>query len=257
MTLAYTYLIIEDSPVVCKGIKERMNDYPEWECCGFSPEVASAFERIKICKPALIFLDWSLKGGSAYEVLSEIDKLYDYDPYIIFNTGYQSEKPEIPQQIVNNYRIDKYLIKPIWENLRLHLPEYLQQAKNKNRGPRQKIRETWLKDISRKNHHIRIGSIACVLQHFENPYQKIIIMENNRQLTLPASWGTIIDLLRAHEVNFFITNSRGHLVIKEHIENYNRPYVKIFHFNQKIEVVKNKLSSFERWLIEPDSPLRR
>lgn len=247
----FTYMIIEDSLVVCKGIKGRMDDYPEWKCRGLLHHVARAIEKIKTCKPDLIFIDWSLKGGSAYEVLSSVCNLPGYAPYIIFNTGYQSENPEIPQEIINNYKIDKYLVKPLWENLRWHLAEYLEEAKNKTGKPGQRIEETWLKDISRKNYHIKVSSIVCILQHFENPYHKTMVLDNDLQITLPSSWGTIIELLNSHEVNFFVTNSREHIVIKEHIEYYNRPYVKVFHLNQRIEVVKNKLSAFERWLAEP------
>lgn len=250
---ALIYTIVEDSFKVCNGIKKRMDDFPKWECCGFLRHADEAIREIKVCRPQLIFIDWALKGGSAFEVLTGIFSLPAYNPYIIFNTGQQAENPEIPQEIINNYKIDKYLIKPLWENLRLHLPQYLKEAEEKYKQPLKETNEIWLTDINRSHHHIKARSIVCVIQHYENPYFKTLILDNNISLTVRISWPKIIELLETRKVSFFVTNSRGHIIIKEHIRLYTRPYVKLNHFNQKIEIVKNKLSAFEKWIAEPGS----
>lgn len=242
------YAIIEDSLIVCEGIKERMSDFPEWELGGFAHHVKEACKIITDCKPDLLFIDWALKGGSAYEVLAEIYNLPEYNPYIIFNTGYQSENPEIPQQIINNYKIDKYLVKPLWENLRLHLLEYLNEAKEKNTRLIQKKDKIWLADNTRKYHQIEMNAIVCILQDFQNPHYKIIILDDDTSLTLKISWPEIIDLLDTRQIKFFITNSREHIIVKEYVQVYKRPYVQLHHFRHKIEVVKNKLSAFEKWI---------
>lgn len=245
---ALIYTIVEDSLKVCDGIKKRMDDFPQWKCCGFIHHADDAVRKITACRPQLIFIDWALKGGSAFEVLSAIFNLPKYNPYIIFNTGHQSENPNIPQEIINNYKIDKYLIKPIWENLRLHLPQYLKEAEKKSTQSPQGTDEVWLTDIRKTHYHIKAHDIVCVLQHFENPYLKTLILENDVTLTVKISWPKIIELLEMHKICFFITNSRGHIITKDHIQFYKRPHVKLWHFNQKIEIVKNKLSAFEKWI---------
>lgn len=249
MAPALTYSIVEDSLKVCEGIRERMDDFPEWTCCGYLHHQAEAIKVIKEHKPQLIFIDWALKGGSAYEVLAEIMMISDYAPYIIFNTGYQSENPEIPQEIINNFNIDKYLVKPLWENLRLHLKEYLSEAERKSRKAKGKQNEVWMMDVERKKHKIYINSIVCVLQDFENPYSKIFILDNAMTITVKISWNGISKLLEGNGIDYFVTNNREHIVVKNFVKGYKRPFVQLAHLKQRVEVVKNKLCAFEKWLV--------
>ncbi|WP_460687134.1 hypothetical protein [Niabella aquatica] len=243
-----TYMIIEDSLKVCNGIKERMADFTDWECCGFSHHVQDAQTMIQNHKPSLIFLDWALKGGSAYEVLYYVANLQEYAPYIIFNTGYQSENPEIPQEIINNFKIDKYLVKPLWENLRLNLPQYLKEAELKSLYPKQSKEDIWLTDIFKKRHHIIIQDIVCIQQHYNNPYYKIVHLNDHHSIVLKISWLKVSVLLQEYRLCFFVTNSREHIIIKNYIQHYQRPFVQLAHFKHKIEVVKDKLAAFEKWL---------
>ncbi|MEO7044976.1 MAG: hypothetical protein ABI091_06680 [Ferruginibacter sp.] len=245
---ALIYTIVEDSIKVCNGIKERMDDFPNWKCCGFIHHANDVIKEIERFRPQLIYIDWALKGGSAFEVLSDISSLLEYNPYIIFNTGYQAENPEIPQDIINNYKIDKYLVKPLWENLRLHLPEYLKEAEQRSTHPVQELNRVWLTDITRKHHQVNMNSIVCILQDFENPYFKVIILDDRTSLTLKVSWAKIAELLETYKINSFVTNSREHIIVKGHVQFYKRPYVSLHHFKHKIEVVKNKLAAFEEWM---------
>lgn len=242
------YLVVEDSLKVCNGIKQRVDDFCEWECCGFAHHVADAVKLIKTHRPRLIFLDWALKGGSAYEVLQSIYRLRPYQPYIIFNTGYQSENPEIPQEIINNYKIDIYLVKPLWEKLSLHLHRYLREAAEKSKQFQSPHKEIWLTDIARQRHHVHAHNIVCVQQHFNNPYYKVFYFTDQNAITVKMPWPDIYKMLEEHNILFFITNSREHIIIKKYIQHYRRPYVQLSHFRHKIEVVKNKLSAFEKWI---------
>lgn len=244
----FKYLIVEDSLKVCNGIKSRLDEYTHWECTGFAHHVQDALTFINSERPSLIFLDWALKGGSSFEILKLIKEIMHYDPYIIFNTGYQSEKPEIPQEIINNHKVDKYLVKPLWEKLRENLSLYLKEASEKHTKSQRAIQETWLEDIFRKKHLIKLKSIVCIQQHFDLPYCKMLYFNDGSHIIIKANWQSMIQLLEDSNLNFFITNSKYHIIIKEYIHQYKRPYVIIDSFKQKIEVVKNKLSAFEKWL---------
>ncbi|MES2651596.1 MAG: response regulator [Bacteroidota bacterium] len=241
------YLIVEDSVNVCKGIKERVNDFPGWLCCNFAHHIEEALVNIKEHYPSLIFMDWSLKGGSAYEILQFIENCQNYDPYIIFNTGYQSENPDIPQEIINSYKIDKYLIKPIWENLRLNLSKYLNEAEHKANGDNSLKEELWVTDVAKKKHHVNLKYLICIVNHHDNPYYKVLHFINYTPLVMKISWEKLITTLAEYNINFFVTNSRAHITIKNHIQDYERPFVRMKN-RQKMEVVREKLCDFEKWL---------
>ena len=248
MSTNLKYLIVEDSIKVCEGIQKRLEAFKFWSTCGFAHHVDHAIEKISNQRPQLIFLDWALRGGSAYDVLKHIQNIQNYDPYIIFNTGYQSDNPEIPQEIVNNYKIDKYIVKPIWENLRQNLEKYLNEAIRKNGILVKSKTIIWITDISKVQHHVELLTLVCVLQHFSNPYFKIFYFKDETSITVKLSWQKIIELLKNHSIDYFVSNSKLHIVVKDYIKSYNRPFIYLLHFKQKIEVVKDKLCSFEQWL---------
>ena len=241
------YLIVEDSLKVCEGIVERMKTYEKWIACKFAHHVEDAKTICFQQKPELIFMDWALKGGSAFEVLQFIETIPLYNPYIIFTTGYQSENPEIPQEIINNYKVDKYLVKPFWENLRNNLCTYLSEAEHK-KGLCKNKKIIWLTDFHKYKIQVEIASLICVCQDFENPYCKTLYFNNTQSISVKLSWNEVIELLESNNVNYFITNSRQHIVIKNFIIGYERPYVRLENYAHKIEIVKDKLHQFEIWL---------
>ena len=247
MSTELKYLIIEDSLKVCEGIAERMQFYTKWTACSFAHHVEAAKKIASAEKPQLIFIDWALKGGSAYEVLAHFQNIPNYNPYIIFNTGYQSENPEIPQEIINNYKVDKYVVKPLWENLRKNLSTYLFEAEKKLEHPIA-VKQIWFTDIHKRKVHFNLHDLICVCQESENHYSKNFFINNQQTLNIKICWHDIIDILQENQIDFFVTNGRHHLIIKNHINSYKRPYIRLKNFPHKIEVVKEKLHEFEIWL---------
>ena len=243
----FKYLIVEDSLKVCEGIVERMIKYNKWIACKFAHHVEDAKTICFQQKPELIFMYWALKGGSAFEVLQFIGSIPLYNPYIIFTTGYQSENPEIPQEIINNYKVDKYLVKPFWENLRNNLCIYLSEAEHKKEINKSK-KNIWISDIHRNKIQIEIALLICVCQHFDNPHFKILYFNNTQSIIVKLSWSEIIDLLECHKIDYFVSNSRQHIVVKNYITGYERPFVRLDNYSHKIEIVKDKLHQFELWL---------
>ncbi|MFT3845437.1 MAG: hypothetical protein QM725_10310 [Lacibacter sp.] len=241
------YLIVEDSLKVCEGILERMENFREWKACSFAHHVEEAKKIVERDLPQLIFIDWALKGGSAYDVLDCIQIIPGYSPYIIFNTGYQSENPEIPQEIFNNYKIDKYIVKPIWENLRKNLVRYVREAELKLALVRHE-KKVLITDIQKKKVYLNIDDLVCVCKHHDNSYLKSLYINNGSLIQIKSSWEKVYEMISENGLNYFITNHKEHLIMKEHIESYHRPFVKMKNFNNKIEVVKDKLAEFEKWI---------
>lgn len=251
-TTRFCYIVIEDSLKICEGIKERMNSFSEWKCCGFSHHIEDAILMVEKKKPQLVFLDWALKGGSANDVLQHIIALSPYNPYIIFNTGYQIENPEIPQEIINNYKVDKYLMKPFWDKLRSDLETFVQEAELKSQFTKNIENVIWITDTNKTKQKILLANIICISIHKESSYLKEINLANQEKISIKYTWSEIYDLLEMFKEDYFITNSKEHLIFKNHIIKYKRPYVFMQSFNEKIklEVVKNKLALFEDWLKE-------
>lgn len=247
MNRIFCYLVVEDSPKVCEGIKERMEDFKNWRLCGFAHHVEEAKKLTHKERPNLIFLDWSLKGGSAFEVLQEIQNIPDYNPYIIFNTGYQSDNPEIPQEVINNYPVDKYLVKPFWGKLRQHLGTYIHEAEKKVLIKKDN-KVLFLTDISREKVRANMDDLVCVCKDAGNSYNKYFYFFDSKAIHVRMKWQDVHALLNDNNIGFFISNSKEHIIVRRFVENYKRPFVKIKGFPHKIEVVKDKLHEFEGWL---------
>lgn len=67
----YTYLVIEDDRSIWKNIEQRMKRYLQWRAVGFVDEVEEALAVIDKARPQLIFSDWSIRGGNAYQILTK------------------------------------------------------------------------------------------------------------------------------------------------------------------------------------------
>jgi two-component system, LytTR family, response regulator len=245
-----TYLVVENAPDVCEGIIRRMDVYTNWHSLGYCVGIKEAVERIENEKPYLIYLDWSLNGGSAYEVLQAVQNLPHYNPYIIFNTGFQKDNPEIPQEIINNYKVDKYLVKPLWENLRNNLATYLQEAEEKINKKKDKNKTVWMEDYNGHKILLDLNKIICIVQHpTEQRSRNIFLASNEKQITIPLQWQKIYDLLNANKLDFFITKNRSHVVMKDFIEKFEKPFVRLKGLTAfKIDVVKENCRAFEEWL---------
>ncbi|NOT92056.1 response regulator [Ferruginibacter sp.] len=184
----FTYLVIENAPDVCEGIIRRMNKFENWQTLGYCVGVKEAVEKITFAKPNLLYLDWSLNGGSAFEILQQVQNLPMYNPYIIFNTGFQKDNPEIPQEIINKYKVDKYLVKPLWENLRNNLGQYLQEAEEKAAQPDTKKNLVWIENDKKNKVLVDMEKIICICQHPSEPRCRIIYLANKEnEITVPCN----------------------------------------------------------------------
>lgn len=248
------YLVVENAPDVCEGIIRRMNAFPDWKSLGYCVGIKDTIEAICTKRPQLIFLDWSLNGGSAFEVLQTIQNIADYKPYIIFNTGFQKDNPEIPQEIINNYQVDKYLVKPIWEHLRLHLADYLKEAAHKSQRPIQQSTVCWLENVEKVKYPADMSQLICVCQDPTEPRTRLLYFHQWAQpLRVSMQWHKIYDLLDQFEIPYFITKTRSHLVVKSFIDRFEKPFVRLKGLPAfKIDVVKENIKSFENWLVQKE-----
>jgi DNA-binding NarL/FixJ family response regulator len=71
-TTTITVLLVDDHPVVRKGIGQLITQEPGFHVVGEAESAAQALEMIKARKPDVVVLDLTLKGVSGLELIKEI-----------------------------------------------------------------------------------------------------------------------------------------------------------------------------------------
>jgi len=65
-------LIVDDHPIVRRGLRELLADEPDLEACGEAEDVAGALRLVETLSPDAVVIDLSLKGGHGLELIQEI-----------------------------------------------------------------------------------------------------------------------------------------------------------------------------------------
>ena len=68
----FSILIVDDHPIVCRGLRELVADEPDLEVCGEAEDVPGALQQVKDLRPDVAVIDLSLKGGHGLELIQEI-----------------------------------------------------------------------------------------------------------------------------------------------------------------------------------------
>jgi two-component system, LytTR family, response regulator len=207
-----SYAIIEDAPDVCEGIKARMDLHDHWRCEAIIYDIDTAKSEIKKYQPELLFMDWSIKGGSTFELLDYLSVvLPNYKPYIVYFTAFQKDEPEIPMLIVNKYKPDAYLIKPIWEYLSNNLSNFLEEAKMKAKNNADFI----LRTINKQVVYIKLNEICSISICNSKLRTKIIyLIDGSNYEFKDFTLDEFSALLSSNQVNHFRANKRENSVPK-------------------------------------------
>jgi two-component system, LytTR family, response regulator len=245
-----TYCIIEDIPDVRDRLQKEMNAWPDWHCVGSSDSVRMAKKIIEENRPHLIFCDWDLVGGSGFEVLQHLQQMKDYAPFIVFNTGFQADHPEIAEELINTYKVDAFINKPYWQKLLEQLPILLQQATDKiNRPVNQKL--WWLRLTNGERQRINLDAMVAIVQCPENPRNKLVYLHQKPEpLACTLTWQEAAEYFERGGQDAFGINRRYAMVAKQYIQRYQAPYVWVGNPPLKLEVVKENIKAFEQWMLE-------
>lgn len=237
----YSYVVIDDDLRVCESIQKRMLKYSNWQCTALLVSLSESISIIEKEKPNLLFLDWSIKGGNAFTLLEKIDSFENYKPYIIFFTGYQSDHPEIPVELINRFKINRYLVKPIYENLTNHLDEYIYEAESIIVKDRKEF--LWITTTEKVKIMLSPNQIVCISQSRTNSRNKIIHYFDKNEYEIKASWVVCEKIAKDFTIDYSFANSRDTLVNKKFITKFQKP--KIWINNQFwVEVTKEKIKDF-------------
>jgi DNA-binding NarL/FixJ family response regulator len=79
-------LIFETHPIVCKGLRELVNEQQNLEYAGEAGNATEALKYIKERKPDLVITEIALKSGNGLDVIKEVKIHYPDMPILVFSS---------------------------------------------------------------------------------------------------------------------------------------------------------------------------
>ncbi len=246
----FTFLVVDDYDDTCKGIINKMKAFDKWVSCGYERHVIRAIDNIIQNKPELIFLDWDLAGGKAFTVLDYIKSIDNYFPFIIFNSGYLAEHPEIAEKAHNEYNVDKilYVKKPIFGERFNEIENYIKEAESK--AIKEQVKNgkfAIIKTTSGSVLKLDFELLLAIEHNNETQIKYFYFANHSLPLFIDINWKSCYDLLDSLEINYYIYNHREGLIIKNYISKVNLPNISITGLDKKFMVPKNKHKEFLSW----------
>ncbi len=78
-------LLVDDHPVVCEGLAQRINAEPDLEVCGRVHDGHSALDAIEKLRPHIAVVDIALGAGSGVELIKDIKVRYPHLPALVLS----------------------------------------------------------------------------------------------------------------------------------------------------------------------------
>jgi two-component system LytT family response regulator len=97
-------LVVDDEPLARRELRRLLEAFPAIQVIGESGNIDEARARIEELRPAVVFLDIQMPGGTGFDLLTQLDHV----PRIVFTTAYD-------QFAVKAFEVNAldYLLKPI------------------------------------------------------------------------------------------------------------------------------------------------
>jgi len=242
-SLPFHYAVIEDAGEVCDGIVERMNHFPLWCCAGIAHDIFSAKQILQTSLPCLLFMDWDIRGGSTFELLEWISLENTYKPFIIYFTAFQNDEPMIPVEIHNTFQVDKYLIKPIWNELSDKLDTYLELAEKKAiRKPFHTFRTEGNGMVQ-----VQLDDIVYVAVFDPDKRTKSIFLKSRQTLIVKITLDEVEEILTEAGIACIRPNRKFSIVVLKYIKSYQRPEIAMMYTNHTLTVSSDNLVDFEKY----------
>jgi len=78
-------LLVDDHPLVCEGLAQRINGEPDLEVCGQARDAHAALEAIEKLRPHIAIIDLALGEGSGIELIKDVKLRYPQLPTIVLS----------------------------------------------------------------------------------------------------------------------------------------------------------------------------
>jgi DNA-binding NarL/FixJ family response regulator len=69
-------LIVDDHPIVCRGLEELLVQEPDIEICGGASSVSDALREVEVSKPDLVVVDILLRDSHGLDLITQIGARY-------------------------------------------------------------------------------------------------------------------------------------------------------------------------------------
>jgi DNA-binding NarL/FixJ family response regulator len=79
-------LIVDDSPVIRKTLRQTLEREDSWQVCGEAADGQEAIEKAQRLKPDLVVLDLSMPVMNGLEAARELQRLLPLLPLVMFTT---------------------------------------------------------------------------------------------------------------------------------------------------------------------------
>jgi DNA-binding NarL/FixJ family response regulator len=76
-------IIVEDHPIVRRGLKQLIEMEADLTVCAEAEDAVTALQRVKELKPNLVIIDISLKAGSGLELIKDVNALFPNMPVLV------------------------------------------------------------------------------------------------------------------------------------------------------------------------------
>ena len=81
----YRVLLVDDHPILRKGLAELINQEVDLMVCGEAEEAPKAFEAVGVLNPDVALVDISLKGGNGLELIKNLKARYPDLPLLVLS----------------------------------------------------------------------------------------------------------------------------------------------------------------------------
>jgi len=239
----YETIIIDDEGKLRDVLKIKLNTHcPELKILDQASNAQEAFEKIKLHKPKLIFLDIAMPGESGFDLLNRFEYI-DFE--IIFVTGF------------NEYALDAlkvsavdYVLKPVQtESLINAVNKAKKRIDNRTKIAKYDILKHNLNNLGDQSTKIAIpGSNAYEFIKVEDiirceGWQKYtkIHLQSGDVIVSSYNLGVFRDMLESYD---FYSSHKSHLVNKNHIVRYMKDGTIIMSDGSNAPVARRRKDDF-------------
>lgn len=124
-------VLADDEVLARQKLRQLLREIPEIEVVGEGASAAETIDLVRATKPDLLFLDVRMPDMDGFDVVSELSKIGDHMPCIIFTTAYD----RYALRAFEIHAVD-YLLKPFTlERFRSATQRALEQIKSARQNP--------------------------------------------------------------------------------------------------------------------------
>ncbi len=113
-------------------------------------------------------------------------------------------------------------------------------------------KKLWLEDENKVKHLVDFDQLMFIQQSPVHSRKRIFYFENLQEgVTVALQWIKCLEYLHKYDLDYFVTNSKAHIVVRKYVIGFDKPIVILKPVNiiNKLEVTAERIKPFEAWLL--------